>query len=433
MIDLLAGIAVTALEMICCKLFFEAFGRKRSENILRTSVIIIGLIAWIYFLAMLFYYDFLAKEILIIISTAVFMWLYVEINIGKTMILSLLFQALLLSIDYLALWLLVRLFDSIAQMSETGYAVSYMITALAKIFLLVIVLLIKGKFGKKSSDVLTGKDWLSFLLFPIFTIFIIIAMILSSGNIENQTQENVLIVIAFCLAGMNFAVFYLIDGILKREAEIRENEIFALKARHQTDVYRENFARQRKITHEYKNQIMCIEGLVAEKSYDELEKYVGEISGHLNAELDYIKTNNAIVDAILNSKYREMTEKNILFVFRINDLSNLCIRDEDIVVILSNLMNNAIEACEKCEGEKMIKMKFVKDENNVILSLENTYCGDIMFKDGKIQTSREQDAGEHGVGIENIIDVVTKYNGKHMLKYDGNKFSFLIMIPYGEA
>ena len=37
--------------------------------------------------------------------------------------------------------------------------------------------------------------------------------------------------------------------------------------------------------------------------------------------------------------------------------------DEDIVVILSNLLNNAIEACEKCSGKKFMKMKLVKEKD----------------------------------------------------------------------
>lgn len=65
-----------------------------------------------------------------------------------------------------------------------------------------------------------------------------------------------------------------------------------------------------------------------------------------------IDTNNVIVNTILNEKYNEMMDKGIIFVFRINDLSSIKIEDEDLVVILSNLLDNAIEACQKCEGKE---------------------------------------------------------------------------------
>lgn len=46
------------------------------------------------------------------------------------------------------------------------------------------------------------------------------------------------------------------------------------------------------------------------------------------------------------------------------------ISDEDVVVIMSNLLNNAIEACEKCRGDKIIKLKIVIEDNNAIISVK---------------------------------------------------------------
>ena len=172
---------------------------------------------------------------------------------------------MLLSVDYFTLWLNVSLFDSIAEISRLHFVGGSLITVLGKIILFLVVLLIRKKVGGESSDVLRSTDWLRFIFFPVFTIFTVIALIMTSGNIENQKQENVFLVIALCLAGMNIVVFYMINDILKREIKIRENEVFQLKARNQTDMYRsisENFVKQRKKTHEYKNQIMCIESLI---------------------------------------------------------------------------------------------------------------------------------------------------------------------------
>lgn len=303
----------------------------------------------------------------------------------------------------------------------------------AKIILFILVLVIKIKIGDRSSEVLRDSDWLRFIFFPVFSIFTIIAMINTSGSVKNQKQENVFLVIALCLAGMNIVVFYLINDILKREIKIRENEIFRLKVRNQTDMYRsisESFDKQRKMTHEYKNQIMCIETLIAAKNYDELEEYVSKVSGHLRKELDYIKTNNVIVDAILNSKYREMLDKNIVFIFKINDLSDIIICDEDIVVILSNLLNNAIEAVEKCPDKKIIKMKFIQEKDNIIISVKNTYDGELVISEGEIQTSKKNEIDEHGIGLKNIIDIITKYQGFYVIQNDENEFYFSIIIPH---
>lgn len=432
MLNYIQGIMLTILEMICCKIFFETFGKKRTENNYKNYGIILGLIISIYSLALLFYEKFFVKQILVVIVIALFMIMYLKIRFDKALILSLLFQGLLLSVDYITLWLNVSLFHSIEEIDEMHYVGSSLVTVLAKIMLFLCVLLIRKKVGDKSTDVLGNTDWLRFIFFPVFTIFTIIAMITTSGNVENQKQENVFLVIALCLAGMNIFVFYLINDILKREIKIRENKIFQLEVQNQTDMYRsisENFAKQRKKTHEYKNQIMCIESLIAAKNYVELENYVRSISGHLNKELDYIKTNNVIVDAILNSKYKETLDKGIVLIFQINDLSEISICDEDIVVILSNLLNNAIEACEKCPNKKVMKLKFVKEKDNVIISVKNTYDGKLDIKDGEIQTSKKYEMNEHGIGIKNIIDVIEKYQGSYAIKNDKHEFYFSIILP----
>lgn len=432
MLNYIQGIMLTILEMICCKIFFETFGKKRTENNYKNYGIILGLIISIYSLALLFYEKFFVKQILVVIVIALFMIMYLKIRFDKALILSLLFQGLLLSVDYITLWLNVSLFHNIEEIDEMHYVGGSLVTVLAKIMLFLCVLLIRKKVGDKSTDVLGNTDWLRFIFFPVFTIFTIIAMITTSGNVENQKQENVFLVIALCLAGMNIFVFYLINDILKREIKIRENKIFQLEVQNQTDMYRsisENFAKQRKKTHEYKNQIMCIESLIAAKNYVELENYVRSISGHLNKELDYIKTNNVIVDAILNSKYKETLDKGIVFIFQINDLSEISICDEDIVVILSNLLNNAIEACEKCPNKKVMKLKFVKEKDNVIISVKNTYDGKLDIKDGEIQTSKKYEMNEHGIGIKNIIDVIEKYQGSYAIKNDKHEFYFSIILP----
>lgn len=168
------------------------------------------------------------------------------------------------------------------------------------------------------------------------------------------------------------------------------------------------------------------------ENYDALEKFVDKISGQLNKELNFISTNHVIVDAVLNTKYQETKEKNIVFVFKINDLSSLNISDEDVVVILSNLLNNAIEACEKCKENKVIKLKFVIEDDNVIISVKNTCDSDILYKDGEIQTTKEENPEEHGIGIENIVEIITKYGGNYIIQNDEQEFYFSTMLPLTE-
>lgn len=239
-------------------------------------------------------------------------------------------------------------------------------------------------------------------------------------------------VISFGLAGMNIIVLCLYNDDLKHEMKIRENEMLKMQARNQSNMYRsisESFEKQRKKTHEFKNQIMCIDFLVSNKRYQELEEYVKKICGKLYKDFNSIDTNHLIVNAILNAKYQEAVEKDIVFVFRINNLSEIKISDEDLVVILSNLLDNAIEACEKCRGKKVLKMKFVLEDETVIISVKNSYNNNLIYSNGEIQTSKREDADEHGIGIKNIIEIIDKYGGTYVISNNEYDFYFSIVIP----
>lgn len=279
---------------------------------------------------------------------------------------------------------------------------------------------------------MVDAEWLIFLFFPVFTIAVISAMMPVFKYVQTVEQANLLSIVAFGMVGMNIIVFYLINDILKREIQLRENKIFQIQAKKQLEMYKtisESFDKQKRKTHEYKNQIVCIESLMSKKQYDKLEEYLKGIYNCWNSELDVINTNNVIVNAILNTKYHEADAKGIAFVFRVNDLSKLNVSDEDVVTILSNLLNNAIEACELCDDNRIIKLKFVKENDLIIIAVKNTFNCDVICEDGNIKSTKTINADEHGMGIKNVLKVIEKYGGSYVIEDQNKEFYFSIVIP----
>lgn len=178
-----------------------------------------------------------------------------------------------------------------------------------------------------------------------------------------------------------------------------------------------------------KTKISCIESLLDKKQYFKLEEYVKKIYGSLNNEPDAINTNNVIVNAILNTKYQEAEAKGIVFVFKVNDLSELQMKDEDVVTILANLLNNAIEACEACEDKKVIKFKFFKEDDKIIIAVKNTFNYDVIYENGEIKSTKTSSLDEHGVGIKNVLKSIEKYGGSYVIEDKNKEFFFSIIIP----
>lgn len=418
-------------DILCCKLFMEAFVCNNKKNKKSIDLLLLICLVIIDYLIIIFLSNnFLIKEICIIIISVLMMMFYFRFSIKKTGVLFLLFQAIALVIEYVTIIILSRAFPEISEYSLEIPAISMLITSIGKILLFCFVLIIKKNFGTKNIAVFTNQEWMRFSIFPFFTVASIIAIITNWNLFNNINQENVLLCIAIGLLALNIIIFYLINDVLKREMQIREDKIFRERVKNETEMYRsisENYEKQRKRAHEYRNQVTCIVELAKNSKYDELNKYLKIVDDDIMASSDFIDTNNVIVNAILNSKYRECKNKGITFILHINDLANIKIADEDIVIILSNLLNNAIEACEE-SIDKIIKFKFIKEKSNIIISVINTMQKYPKYHEGRYKTNKVSKE-DHGIGIENVINSLKKYNGSYLIEPIKNSFHFTILIP----
>ncbi|WP_243140888.1 sensor histidine kinase [Candidatus Galacturonibacter soehngenii] len=432
MFEVTLNLLTILFEVICCKMFYEAFCERKKHRRGFNYLITFFQVCFCYLIASILRNIFIVKQGMIILLFALTMFVTMKVRFRKTFVIAILYQGLLLLADYIAFSINGSLFSNYDMTLQFFKIESMLVIIFSKVILYICILIIKKKMGHKSTEILTDVEWIRFLFFPIFTILTVTGMIAIIGYEVNQIQIRILLIIALGMVAMNIVVFYLINDIVKRELQIRKKEMFEVEVKNQTQMYKtisENYDKQRSKVHEFKNEILCIESLLIKKQYEELEKYIRTISVKLRQERDAINTNNVIINAIINTKYQEAINKGIVFVFRVNDLSTIKVTDEDIVVILANLLNNAIEACEKCSNQKVIKLKFIKEEDGIILSVKNTCSEPPIFENGRIKTSKLLEPEEHGIGIKNIITIIEKYNGSYVIKNNDSEFYFSILIP----
>lgn len=114
--------------------------------------------------------------------------------------------------------------------------------------------------------------------------------------------------------------------------------------------------------------------LMKSQEYSAAEEYLGKITEQQTDRLFLVNTHHPILDALFNTKAAEATQKKISIDFEVNDLSNLPFDASDIVVLLSNLLDNAIEACQRYDkGDKTIHVMAVAQQD-FFISVRNTWC-----------------------------------------------------------
>ncbi len=420
-------IIYTFLYIVLCKMFVETFARKReNRSVYIIWIFLVALTIFDCFTSILFVKNFIAKQIGIIISGTIIMWLCYQISFLKSTLIILFYQGLCFVTDYIA-WMGLQKLLAVTLVETT--MLELLMGTLSQLLVFSFIIVLQHNFTQDSAETLTNLEWTKFSVFPAFTITAIIAILINFDGLENEIQTNTLIYLAFGMLILNIFVFYLLWDAIEREVKIRKEQLSIERAKSETAMYRqisENFDQQKKREHEYKNEMMVISSLLKQNEIEKLHTLLDKYNAEIAHRIDAIDTNHVIVNAILNTKHQEAREKGIVFVLKVNDLSGLSMEDQDIVVILSNILNNAIEACEKCTGKRMIKVKTIKNGGTIIFSVINTLQAPPLLIDGKYRTTKEGQC--HGMGIENVKEIVNKYGGTCAIRYDKEQFYFVVYL-----
>ena len=434
MLKYIADITILAVEIICYLIFFGIFARGKKIKV-KQKISAICLLISIVYVCVHFLKNYTIVKLLMIMLTMliVIRFLY-EISAVKTIILTLLIQGIIGVIDYIVIMIVTARYNNIDILEDSTDLIGVLVIIASRIILFLFLIIIKriSVIKKKNVIDMSNKEWLQFLIFPIFTLITVIVMTNSMVTSYHEDIVNVYYVIAIVLIVLNMVVFHLINEILENSQRIREADVLKQQSIGQLELYnslRKNYDIQRKRTHEYKNKIMCIDSLLKKKNYNKLEEYINSIFDKLDGQLDMVDTNNEVVNAVINAKYYEALQNDVLFILKINDLSHIKVSDEDIVTILSNLLDNAIEAAGQCEIDKRtVGIKLLYEDDVLSIAVSNSYKTEPeIMEDGYMRTIKD-DKEQHGLGIRNVVATLEKYNAEYIIDYKNGEFVFSIIM-----
>ena len=247
--------------------------------------------------------------------------------------------------------------------------------------------------------------------------------------------------IALCIFAGEAALIYFWQKyrILLGERQkhfVEEQQVKAMKKRLEEA---ENFYGSiRKVRHEMKNHMANIKGLTEVGEYGEIEEYVRRMDETMQ-ELEYkYVTGNAVTDVIINDKCRRAEKAGIRFDADFRYGGEIPVFDMGI--ILNNLLDNAIEACEKLEtGKGFIRLSLKRKKQFMILYVENSFDGAVPVSKGSpLPPTTKQSIlpgiiTEHGIGLENVRDIAERYFGGVNIKVKGDVFHVTVMLQQGEV
>lgn len=139
---------------------------------------------------------------------------------------------------------------------------------------------------------------------------------------------------------------------------------------------------------------------------------------------------NRLLNAILNEKKKDAERKSISIKVVVEPGFSLDqIADTDLIVIVSNLLDNALEAAEKCSNGYIKVSLFTQNTNHFsVIKIVNNYVGHIDAGEGRLRTGKK-DRTRHGYGIQNVSDMAAKYGGYLQYFYREGEFTSVVILP----
>ena len=169
--------------------------------------------------------------------------------------------------------------------------------------------------------------------------------------------------------------------------------------------------------------------LAEQEKYDELKNYLKEMSGVID-ESSYVRISGiSAVDAILNEKLYEAQSKSVTTGYDVVNLDKNNIQPLDMCIILSNALDNAIEANSRIadENARWLKLKIHGNETFSVISVSNPVAEAPQKTGGAFATTKE-DADNHGFGLKSIESTVAKYKGEMLCKCEEGVFTLVVRL-----
>lgn len=424
--DVIYAIVYVILAELFCSSFLE---RENHSNIFDGGITFLWILTCLG-IGILITESLILKFTIVIVTNIIFvLMLYKRNSIVMILIMPTLYYVMVITCELLIVAIHRYLDPTLRIEKIMDSNISVYMGVAGQLIQLVIVFFIRKAFRKVETTKIKTKLWIIYMIIPIYSLSLIVLLVYSFDGPINVNQMYFFTYLAASLLIINLFIYWFIKQESLRALEVQKNEMENAHAQGIGQLY-EQITKERDILgkreHEYKNTITILKSLFEEGQYEKIKEILNVQNTELVNNSNVFETGNRLINTILNTKYVEAREKGITFRFVLGDLSSLMLADRDCIVILTNILNNAIEAAERCaENNRILSVKAVIEERQFIFACRNSYINDGSPK----MKSIKKDVVSHGYGLENIKETVNRNKGNCYFEKEEKEFVSVVIIP----
>lgn len=273
----------------------------------------------------------------------------------------------------------------------------------------------------------SALDPLQALLMSFFpgVVVLLNIFIMISSNRRVPTLLDLMLTVGLTIAVLvHLAIVQMFnDQVVQRQNSRYRAQLEQQRAEALLDSYTE----QRRLTHEFTNHMTALTALLDQGDLKGAQAYIASVSKTVAAGTTIMDTHNPLLDSILSKKYEEAAKVGVNIYFDLCDLKRMPFDSMDMVIVLSNLLDNATRAAAQALPPE-VHVRIRKTPEEYLISVRNRVQEDLLLEEGKLPGTTKKESG-HGMGLANVQDVLRKYGAEYTVSCRDRWFRFTCAIP----
>jgi signal transduction histidine kinase len=336
-------------------------------------------------------------------------------------------------LDYAAVLLVMRITSLTLEVIISSIHLFQLTTLISKVALIIATIGVRLFRAKtKGIGYVEGKDW--FVLIGLSFFFALALMTLFELCSRIDDVPSIVMPTAIGLTFSSLLIFWLMTMLAKQGRIATENTVIKQQLRSQEEcniALLENYLEQDAVLYALKGHIDSTQTMIETGNIQDAAAEIGLLQKEVYLGIFEIRTGNQTIDAILNAKAKQAKRRGIAFRVVESNLSTLQLDPIHLATILSNTIDNAMEACVKvADDNRRIDLKIEKERDLLIYSIINPIISKLNISNNMIQTTKED---TQGWGLQRAASSVRQLGGDYEIDCDANHFQFTAIINLDET
>lgn len=276
--------------------------------------------------------------------------------------------------------------------------------------------------GKK--QVLEPLQMAVAMFFPGVVVLLNMVLMVAGGRLD-ATWFGILFTVGLTAAVLVHLMF--VQMLNEQVVQRKDSEYQAQLEQERAEALLDSYTTQRRLTHEFTNHTEALSLMLQQGDVEGAKAYLADVGKTIQANTAILNSHNPLLDALLSKKYEEAARRGVMMYFDLSDLREIPLESTDLVIVVSNLLNNAIDAAAKAAPPE-VHVRIRQTPTELLLSVRNRVEKNVPLVDGQLPRSTKHEPG-HGMGLANVQEVLARHGAEFTLSCRDNWFRFTCAVP----